>query len=158
MSKKQRKPYSERTDIEKIKSNWTKTWGLYGREEWSGAIVRAATAVEIAATLVIREELQVKRNLEKSFVDSLLIWANGIQGKLDRLILPSVKGSTKDKAFTAIKSKISNINKERNTIVHSGQFKKSETATRIIKLSKEVIEALVQPYSKGFTLKEIKGR
>jgi hypothetical protein len=158
MSKKQKKPYSDRTDIEKIESNWTKTRGLYDRDEWSGAIVRAATAVEIAANLVIREELQVGRKLDKSFVDSLLIWANGIQGKLDRLILPAVKGSKKDKAFTAIKSKISDINKERNGIVHSGQFKKNETATRIMMLSKEVVETLVQPYKEGFTLEDIKSR
>ena len=90
-----RKPYSYRTDIEKIESNWTKTRGLYDRKEWSGAIVRAATAVEIAANLVIREELQVARSLEKDFVDNLLLWANGIKGKFDKLILPISKGSVK---------------------------------------------------------------
>ena len=51
--KKEKKPYSERTDLEKIESNWTKTRGLLKREEWSLAIVRAATAVEIAANLVV---------------------------------------------------------------------------------------------------------
>jgi hypothetical protein len=44
-----KKPYSERTDLEKIKSQWKKTTGFLERGEWSSAIVRAATAAEIAA-------------------------------------------------------------------------------------------------------------
>jgi hypothetical protein len=151
-------PYSERTDIEKIESNWTKTRGLYKKGEWSGAIVRAATAVEIAANLVIREELQVARKLEKNFVDSLLMWANGIQGKLDRIIIPIVKDSKNKKVLTEIKSKINDINKERNAIVHSGQFKKNKTAAKIITLSKEVVETLVRRYKKNFTLEDINVR
>jgi hypothetical protein len=155
VNKKQRKPYSERTDIEKIKSNWNKTIKLFQKKESSGTIVPAATAVEIAANLVIREELQVKKSLEKDFVDSLLIWANGIQGKFDRLILPIVQGSEKYDIFNAVKSKISAINKERNSIVHSGQFKKDNTALKIISLSKEVIETFVQQYKDNFKLKNI---
>ncbi len=155
-SKKQENPYSERTDIEKIKSNWNKTRGLYNRKEWSGAIVRAATAVEIAANLVIREELQVKRNLEKDFVDNLLMWANGIYGKFKWIILPILKGSGNYNIFTTATSKVDRINKERNSIVHSGQFKKSSTAKEIIILSKEVIESLVQQYEEKFTIKDIK--
>jgi hypothetical protein len=104
---------------------------------------------------VVREELQVNRKLEKGFVDNLLIWANGIQGKLDRLILPISKGSNKHKIFTAAKTKIAGINKERNSIVHSGQFKKKNTAKHIIIVSKEVIEILVQQYSADFTLNAI---
>ena len=95
MKKKKRKPYSERTDLEKITSNWKKISGLIGREEWSSAIVRAATAAEIATNLVVREELEVKRGLETDFVDHLLEWANGIQGKYQKLILPV----TKDEIF-----------------------------------------------------------
>ena len=154
--KKHRKQYNERNDIEKIESNWNKTRGLFNRGEWSAAIVRAATAAEIAANIVIREELQVKRNLEKDFVDSLMIWANGIQGKFDRLILPIVKGSQKYERFKAVKLKIGKVNNERNSIVHSGQFKKHITAKTIISLSKEIIETLVQQYSENFTLEYIK--
>jgi hypothetical protein len=153
--KKQRKPYSERNDIEKIISNWNKATGLYNRKEASAAIVRAATAAEIAANLVIRQELEVKRKLGKDFVDSLLIWANGIQGKFDRLILPLMKGSANFETFNRAKLKIEKINKERNSIAHSGQFKKKGTAKEIINLSKEVIEMLVQQYRKDFKLKEI---
>jgi hypothetical protein len=51
------KKYEDRTDIEKIQSNWKKLSGLYSRREWSGSVVRAATAAEIASNLVVREEL-----------------------------------------------------------------------------------------------------
>ena len=45
MSKKE---YKDRTDLEKIQSQWNKLTGLHSREEFSGAVVRAATAAEIA--------------------------------------------------------------------------------------------------------------
>lgn len=154
-SKKQRKPYSERNDLEKIKSNWNKLKGLYDKKEWSSAIVRAATAAEIAANLVVREELVGKRNLEKDFVDSLLIWANGIQGKFDRLIFPLLKNPENSDIFNALKSKINDINKKRNSVVHGGQFMKKSTAKEIINLSKEVIETLVKPYKENFKLNDI---
>jgi hypothetical protein len=154
--KKKKIPYNERTDIDKIKSNCNKARGLYKRNESSASIIRSATAAEIAANLVIREELQVKRKLEKDFVDSLLIWANGIQGKFDRLILPIVKGSDKHDIFNSIKTKINTINKERNSVAHSGQFKKGSTAKDIYNLSKEVIETMVNQYTKDFSIKSIK--
>ena len=154
-SKKKRQPYSERSDIEKIKTNWQKTKGLYEREEWSGSIIRAATAFEIAANLVIREELQLRKDLDKDFVDNLLLWANGIYGKFKWLILPISKGSPKYEIFRSAMTKVNEINKERNSIVHSGQFKKESTTKHIIDLSKEVIETLVQQYSAEFNLRNI---
>ena len=131
MTNKQRKPYSEKSDIEKIESNWKKVSGLFDREEWSSAIVRAATASEIATNLAVREELQVKRSLESEFVDSLLKWANGIQGKFDRLLLPVTKGTTIHNKFKKIKGGVTEINNERNAVVHSGQFKKKTTAEKV---------------------------
>ena len=155
-TKKQKKPYSERNDLEKIKSNWNKTRGLYNRKEWSGAIVRAATAVEIAANLVVREELEVKLNLDKQFVDSLLKWSNGIKGKFEHLILPLLKSSENFHIFNESYSNIKEINDKRNSIVHSGQFNRKSTAKKIINLSKKVIESLVQQYTSDFELKDIK--
>lgn len=154
--KKKKIPYSERTDIEKIISNCNKARGLYKRNESSASIIRSATAAEIAANLVIREELQVKRKLEKDFVDNLLIWANGIQGKFDRLILPILKGSDKYDVFNSIKAKVNIINKERNLVAHSGQFKKGNTAKEIYNLSKEVVETMVNQYTNDFSIKGIK--
>jgi hypothetical protein len=43
-------PYDDRDDLEKLRSQWKKIDGiLERRKEWSAAIVRAATAAEIAA-------------------------------------------------------------------------------------------------------------
>ncbi|OYV51952.1 MAG: hypothetical protein B7X10_00385, partial [Burkholderiales bacterium 21-58-4] len=82
-----RKPYEQRTDLEKIESQWHKLSGLHSREEWSAAIVRAATAAELAANFAIRREYQSKSTLSAAFVDTQLKWANGIAGKIDRLLL-----------------------------------------------------------------------
>ncbi len=152
---KVKKPYSERTDIEKIESNWKKACGFLERREWSGVVMRAATACEIAANLAIREELQVKRNLEEDFVDNLLLWANGIHNKFHKLLLPICKGSKKHKKFNDIKSIVNGINKERNSIAHSGQFKKESTAEWILKESKQVIQIIVREYQPGFKLNKI---
>ena len=147
---KKKIPYSERSDIEKIESNWNKVCVLLDRKEWSSAITRAAIASEIAANLAVREELKC---LDSKFVDSLLKWANGIQGKFDRLLLPVSKGS-KHHTLKSINNKISDINKERNSIVHSGQFKKGSTAKKVTRDAKDVIETLVNIYHKNFKLKE----
>ena len=71
-SKRSKIHYSERSDIEKIQSNWKKIRGLVNREEWSSAVVRASTETEIAANFVVRKELVESRKLEEAFVDHLL--------------------------------------------------------------------------------------
>jgi hypothetical protein len=50
---KSKKPYDERSDLEKLRSQWTKLSGLHLRDEPSAAIVRCATAAEIAANLLL---------------------------------------------------------------------------------------------------------
>lgn len=152
---KKRKPYSERTDLQKIRSNWKKIDGLYSKDEWSSVIIRSATASEIAVNLMIREELVNKRELDENFVESLLRWANGIQGKIDRILRPLSVNSENPLVSKATKLKIRDINDERNSVVHQGQFKRKSTAKRIIKLSKEVIETLVNRYETDFELKDI---
>lgn len=154
-TKRKRKPYSERNDLERIRANWRKIERLYHKEEWSSVVTRSATATEIAINLVIREELTNKRKLEKDFVESLLRWANGIQGKANRLILPLLTNPEDTRAFRDLFSMINDINKERNSVVHSGQFKRQTTAIKIVNSSKEVIEALVGRYERNFVLKDI---
>jgi hypothetical protein len=55
-----KKPYKELSDLEKVQKQWHKLTGLHTREEWSAAIVRAATAAEIAATFAVRREFAAK--------------------------------------------------------------------------------------------------
>ena len=81
MSSKERKiPYERRSDEEKLKSNWKKATRLFKTEDWSAAIVRASTAVELAANIYIRRFMG-RHDLPGSFIDSLLLNANGISWK-----------------------------------------------------------------------------
>lgn len=64
------KPYKERTDLEKIASQWNKLSGFHSRQEWSAAVVRAATAAEIAANYAIRKEFAKRTDFKDEFVDS----------------------------------------------------------------------------------------
>lgn len=147
-----RKPYSERTDIERLRSNWKKLSGLMQRNEWSAAITRAATAAEIAANIVVRHELQEQRQLEASFVDHLLKRANGLSGKLNKLLHPLHTTKAKQKVFKSLQKKAKKINDQRNLVVHSGHFMNQEEAKEVVSLAKEFIEQLVGPYHKGFKL------
>ncbi|EMJ3470053.1 hypothetical protein [Vibrio harveyi] len=149
------KAYEDRTDIEKIQSNWKKLSGLYQRKEWSSSVVRAATAAEIAANLVVREELENQKGIDTPFVNHLMIWANGIQGKYQKLIMASVKGKPQEESFKALSSKIGKVNKRRNQIVHGGHFDNSDTAHEVIMEAKELIQVLVGYYTPGFELDDI---
>lgn len=146
------KPYDERTDVEKIQSNWTKTCGLFLRGEHSMAVIRAATTVELATNLVVREELENGQNLPKEFVDHLLKWANGLVGKLDKLIIPITDGTDKGRVFKKVKTQISDINKQRNGVAHRGEFKIKKTSSRIIEEARTIIETLVQQYDSQFSI------
>jgi hypothetical protein len=67
-----KKSYEQRTDVEKIQSQWHKLTGLHSREEWSAAVVRAATAAEIAANFALRQEFNGRSKFDANFVNSLL--------------------------------------------------------------------------------------
>jgi hypothetical protein len=155
VTRRKRKPYNERSDIDKIQSNWTKIRGLYDRGEWSGAVVRAATAAEIATNLAVREELQYTRDLDADFVDSLLKWANGIQGKFDHLLIPVTKGASNHSTLKQLKTDVGTVNTERNGIVHRGQFKNRRGATTTISKARDLILRLVDLYYDDFDLNEV---
>lgn len=145
-AKASRLPYGERSDHQKIKANWNKVRGLLKRKEWSAAIVRAATAAEIAANLVIRDELIAKRQLDAALVDHFLKWANGIQGKFDKLIIPLVKGREHSKAFGQLAKRVQDINQKRNAVVHTGSFGSEKDARAVTMEAYVVIQELIRPY------------
>jgi hypothetical protein len=150
------KPYEQRTDLEKIQSQWHKLSGLHSREEWSAAIVRAATAAELAANFAIRQEFLAKSTFSSTFVDSQLKWANGIAGKIDRLLLNLTAGQKHYAAIKKLKSLADKINKIRNAVVHQGEFCNEREAKQAIQQSKDFIEGLVRIYDARFALKERK--
>jgi hypothetical protein len=146
-----KKPYHKRTDLEKIRTQWHKLTGLHGEEQWSAAVVRAATAAELAANFAIRKEFE-STGLSSEFVDSLLLWANGLGGKFNRLLLPLVEGSKEKVAtFKQLTRLVHNLNRERNAIVHSGQFRNETDATAIIAEARKLIESMVKMYGEDFT-------
>lgn len=147
-------PFSERTDREKLETNWGKTMKLMDRREYSGAIVRAATCAEIAINIVIRQELINEKSLDEKFVESLMIWANGIQGKLQRIVLPYFKGTVREADFTQLQDQIRELNQKRNAIIHSGYFASSETAITNLKRARKICLKLVKHYEDDFTLQE----
>lgn len=158
MGKTKRKPYEERDDLQKIKSQWRKLSGLHTREEWSAAVVRAATAAEIAANLAIREEFAQRSEFKADVVDSFLIWANGLDGKMKRLIFPLLAHRSKDLALMKKLYKgISAVNTKRNTIVHGGHFCNEDEATELIAACKTFVEGVVGIYYEpGFALTKSK--
>src|SRR5277367_6148959 len=103
--------YEQRSDVEKIQSQWHKLTGLHSREEWSAAIVRAATAAEIAANFAVRQEFKSRSIFKGDFVNSLLRWANGLDGKINRLLLPLSEGSKRHKIFVGLKKDAEEVNR-----------------------------------------------
>lgn len=142
MGKSDKKPYDERTDDQKLLSNWKKAVGLFEREDWSASIMRVATSSEIASNIYIRHYLQERHGLPEDFVDSLLKSANGIAGKLRQLIAPAAKSLGKWDEIKPIQKKIDSINAHRNEVVHSGKFKNKKDARAVFEHAIEVIGVL----------------
>ena len=98
-----------------------------------------------------------KRKFDAEFVDSLLLWANGLAGKLDRLLLPlSANAKNKNKTMKKLEAIACDINSKRNAIAHQGEFCNEDAAKRAVSQSQEFITSLVQLYDPAFVLKERK--
>jgi hypothetical protein len=149
-------PYQERTDLQKIQSQWHKLTGLHSREEWSAAIVRAATAAELAANFAIRNEFESRSKFDAKFVDTLLRWANGLAGKTDHLLIPLSVGKKQHKTIKKLKAVSGQINGKRNSIAHQGEFCNEDEAKAAIQQARTFIETLVQVYEPTFVLKDQK--
>ena len=144
--KKVKKPYSQRSDTEKLESNWTKTLLLFERAEYSMAIIRAGTCAEIAANIVVRSELVHTLGLKPQFVDSLLRWANGLQGKFSRIILPLFKGTPQHATLKKHHKKIGTLNEARNEIAHGGHFASKKSAENLLRVAYSVCSSLTSDY------------
>jgi len=152
-----KRPYEELSDIEKLQKQWHKLSGLHSREEWSSAVVRAATAAEIAANFAVRAEFSAQSTLSPDFVNSMLKWANGLAGKVERLLLPLAKSDKeKHKQLQKLKGISEQINKKRNAVAHQGEFCNEEEAKEAISNARDFITQLVQFYDPSFKLKERK--
>jgi hypothetical protein len=82
--------YSDRDYAQKMKSQWVKAEGLSKRKDHSAAVVRYATAVEIALNLAITRKFKEifsviddsQQEQADEFLDSILMRANGANGKV----------------------------------------------------------------------------
>ena len=145
-------PYSDRNDLERLASSWIKLEGFMARGEWSAAVVRAATAAEIAANIAVRQELETNRAIEKAFVDSLLRWANGLDGKLTRLMMPLPMDNARKDVVRGARTTSGQINQKRNEVVHSGHFMNQQEAGEIRDQARSVVDSLVGLYHAGYSV------
>ena len=148
--------YEDRTDLEKVQSQWHKLTGLHTREEWSAAVVRAATAAELAANFAIRNEYKKRSKFDAAFVDEMLRWANGLAGKMDRLLIPLSAGRAQQDKIKGLKKIAQEINTERNAIAHQGHFCSETTAKKVIEKARKFVQTLVHVYEPTFKLKDQK--
>jgi hypothetical protein len=147
MPNKSKVPYSDRPDTVKLKTQWNKIRGIITRDrEWSAAIVRAATAAEIAANIAIRNRFEADSQFSADFVNSLLKWANGIDGKIYRLLIPSEPDQARKDALSELAKDVKVLNEKRNEIVHRGVFASKEEAERLVILAHGIILGLVRPW------------
>lgn len=151
-SKSSKIPYDERSDNQKLLSNWKKATGLYNREDWSASIMRVATATEISANIYIRHYLQEQHSLPEQFVNSLLMSANGIKGKFIQLITPASKCLDTWDEIKSIQRKIESINRHRNGIAHSGTFKNRSDANKVFEKAIDVIACLSPIVANEFSM------
>lgn len=135
-------PYDERTDDQKLKSNWTKARKQFERKDWSACVLRAATTAEIAANIYIRQFLLIEHPLPSKFVDALLLSANGLDGKFKRLIKPAAEHRGTWSHLKSLQKKIESLHEHRNSIAHAGKFKNKSEAKAAFEHSLAIIQAL----------------
>lgn len=135
-------PYDERTDDQKLESNWAKAHKQFERKDWSACVVRAATTAEIAANIYIRQFLLTDHALPPKFVDALLLGANGLDGKFKRLIKPAAQHRGTWGELKSLQKKIESLNEHRNGVAHAGKFKSKNDARSVLEHSLVVIKAL----------------
>lgn len=149
-----RLPYLKATDDEKVRRNWTKSRRLYERGEYSVAIIRCGTCIELAVNLAVRQELVVKRNLPPLFVDRLLKSANGLRNKYQNIYLPIMAEHQEYDSLKQLwKSHIDKINLERNAVTHSGEFRSKLVARKVMKYTNKALQDLMGLYNHKVELK-----
>ena len=145
-------PYDERTDDQRLESNWTKGLKQFDRKDWSACVVRAATSAEIAANIYIRKFLLTEHTLPPKFVDALLLSANGLDGKFKRLVRPAAEHRGNWSDIKSLQKKIESLNDHRNGVVHAGKFKSKKDAKSAFDQSLSIIRTLAPDESEKLAL------
>lgn len=128
-----RRPYDSLSDDEKVRKNWNKTLKLYESKEWSVAILRCGTCLELAVNFAIRQELVEDRMLPLPFVNRLLKNSNGLHNKYQNIYLPIMEEYKEYDSLKVLWSNtIAKVNTERNAVAHRGEFKNKVLSTEIM--------------------------
>jgi hypothetical protein len=152
-TEKKKKPYSKASDDEKVTRNWNKALGLYEREEWSVAVLRCATCLELMVNFAIRQELVTEKKLPLQFVDKLLLNANGIHNKYQNLYLPIMaQYEEHDDLKRLWKERIVKVNTERNKIAHQGEFRSRKAAKKVMEDTSFAMQQVMGLYGFGAEL------
>jgi HEPN domain-containing protein len=154
--KSKRTPYSKARDDEKVSRNWIKARGLYNRGEYSVAVIRCGTCVELAVNFAVRQELVTERDLPLPFVDTLLRRANGLRNKYQNIFLPIMVEYEEHKLLKKLwEKRIDKINKERNSVVHSGEFRSIKVAKPVMEHTLVVLKEIMDLYEHSASLDDI---
>ncbi|WP_457673536.1 hypothetical protein, partial [Thiolapillus sp.] len=144
------------SDDEKVSRNWQKARGLYSRGEYSVAVIRCGTCVELAVNFAVRHELVEERGLPLPFVDKLLKSANGLRNKYQNIFLPIMAEYEEyDQLIRLWRARIEKINKERNAIVHSGEFRSEKVAKPVMEHTLAALREIMGLYEHSAALEEI---
>jgi hypothetical protein len=154
--KSTRVPYDKLADDEKVRKNWNKALRLYERGEWSVAIIRCGTCLELAVNFAIREELVSCRKLPLPFVDKLLLNSNGIHNKYHKIYLPIMDEYNEvDDLKQLWIDAISKVNTERNAVAHRGEFRSKSKATAAMSHTYEALKEIFDLHSSKSKLKAL---
>lgn len=149
-----RVPYDKLADDEKVLKNWNKALGLYSRGEWSVAILRCGTCLELAVNFAIRQELVEDRKLPLPFVNKLLLNAKGIHNKYQNVYLPIMDEYQEVDSLKKLWSQtISKVNEERNAVAHKGEFRSKAKATEVMRNTYTALTELMDLHNSKSSVK-----
>lgn len=150
---------SKASDDEKVRRNWNKAKGLFDRREFSVAILRCGTCLELSVNAAIRKEVIEKRKLPPPFVDKLLKGANGLHNKYQNIYLPIMENYEQHKDLKRLwSSHIVKIKKERNAVAHGGEFRSKSVAEDILQHTYEALDKIMKLHGYTETIKPFRKR
>jgi hypothetical protein len=92
---------------------------------------------------------------DAAFIDGLLQWANGLKGKIDRLLIPLRRTRNNDPNLQQLFQLAETINRKRNGIAHRGEFCSEQECAELVGKCEEFVTTLVKLYEPGFQLREV---
>ena len=109
-------------------------------------------ACKVISDRQIHAEFKRKTDFIDESVNNLLKFANGLDNKMRRLLLPAIVGMRIAK-FTGLQKLAEDISSVRSRIVHQGEFLDEEASVIVIEKARMFIQQLVTIYDQNFSSK-----